>query len=108
MARTTEENAYHEEDAMTIRVAAIEVNYADAQDGESARVENPRHLIGSCHLAACKTILDVVGDLFADVCQVEEFFLDDGIFGLFGKLSIRGRLLPEIVVPLHTYLPRND
>src|SRR5262249_21808104 len=60
--------------------------------------------IGSCHLPACKTILDVVGDLFADVCQVEEFFLDDGIFGLFGKLSIRGRLLPEIVVPLHTYL----
>jgi len=35
-------------------------------------------------------------------------FLDDGIFGLFGKLSIRGRLLPEIVVPLHTYLPRKD
>src|SRR6516164_5063749 len=64
--------------------------------------------IGSCHLPACKTILDVVGDLFADVCQVEEFFLDDRIFGLFGKLSIRGRLLPEIVVPLHTYLPRND
>src|SRR5262249_30247240 len=61
--------------------------------------------IGSCHLPACKTILDVVGDLFADVCQVEEFFLDDSIFGLFGKLSIRGRLLPEIVVPLHTYLP---
>src|SRR5262249_20021726 len=52
--------------------------------------------------------LDVVGDLFAHVCQVEQFFLDDGIFGLFGKLSIRGRLLPEIVVPLHTYLPRKD
>ena len=56
-------------------------------------------------LPACKTILDVVGDLFADVCQVEEFFLDDSIFSLFGKLSIRGRLLPEIVVPLHIYLP---
>ena len=53
-------------------------------------------------LPACKTILDVVGDLFAHVCQVEQFFLDDGIFGLFGKLSIRGCLLPEIVVPLHT------
>src|SRR5262245_25956902 len=60
------------------------------------------------YLPACKTILDVVGDLLADVCQVEEFFPDNGIFGLFGKLSIRGRLLPEIVVPLHTYLPRND
>src|SRR5215813_6005565 len=59
-------------------------------------------------LPACQTVLDVVGDLFADGCQVEEFFLDDGIFGLFGKLSIRGRLLPEIVVPLHTFLPRKD
>jgi hypothetical protein len=48
--------------------------------------------IGSCHLSACKTILDVVGDLFADICQLEEFLLDDGIFGLFGKLSIHGRL----------------
>jgi hypothetical protein len=53
-------------------------------------------------------ILDVVGDLFADVCQLKEFLLDDGIFGLFGKLSIHGRLLPQIVVPLHTYLPRKD
>jgi len=50
------------------------------------------------HLPACKTIFDVVGDLFADVCQVEESFLDDGIFGLLGKLSIRGRLLPADAV----------
>jgi hypothetical protein len=32
--------------------------------------------------------------------------LDNGIFGLFGKLSIHNRLLPQILVPLHTYLPR--
>jgi hypothetical protein len=32
--------------------------------------------------------------------------LNNGIFGLFGKLSIHSRLLPQIVVPLHTYLPR--
>jgi hypothetical protein len=57
-------------------------------------------------LPACKPILDVIGDLFADVCQLEEFLLDNGIFGLLGKLSIHGRLLPQIVVPLHTYLPR--
>jgi len=54
------------------------------------------------HLPAREAILDVVGDLFADVCQFEEFLLDDGIFCLFGKLSIHGRLLPQIVVPLHT------
>ena len=55
-----------------------------------------------CDLPAGETILDVVGDLFADVCQFEEFLLDYGIFGLLGKLSIHGRLLPQIVIPLHT------
>src|SRR5262249_3337465 len=79
-----------------------------SSDAGSSRALRAECEIGSCHLPACKTILDVVGDLFANVCQVEEFFLDYGIFGLFSKLSIRGRLLPEIVVPLHTYLPRKD
>src|SRR5712691_9185233 len=52
-------------------------------------------------LPACPTILDVIGDLLADGCQIEEFPLDEGIFGLFGKLPIHGRLLPEIVIPVH-------
>jgi hypothetical protein len=37
-------------------------------------------------LPTCKPILDVIGDLFADVCQLEEFLLDNGIFGLLGKI----------------------
>ena len=51
--------------------------------------------------AACPPILDVIGDLLADGCQVEEFLLDEGIFGLLGKLPIHGRLLPKIVIPVH-------
>jgi hypothetical protein len=47
------------------------------------------------------TILDVIGDLLADACQVDEFLLDEGIFGLLGKLPIHGRLLPKIVIPVH-------
>jgi hypothetical protein len=58
-------------------------------------------------LSAGETILDIVGDLFADICQFEEFLLDDTI-GLLGKLSVHGRLLPQIVIPLHTCLPRKD
>jgi hypothetical protein len=36
-------------------------------------------------LPAWTTILDVIGDLLADVCQVEEFLLDESIFGLLGN-----------------------
>jgi hypothetical protein len=42
-------------------------------------------------LSACQAILNVIGDLLADGCQVEEFL--KGIFGFFGKLPIHGRLL---------------
>jgi hypothetical protein len=44
-------------------------------------------------LSACQAILNVIGDLLADGCQVEEFLLDKGIFGFFGKLPIHGCLL---------------
>src|ERR1700730_11687783 len=58
----------------------------------------PRDLPAS---PACATILDVIGDLLADGCQVEKLLLDEGILGLFGKLQIHGRLLPKIVIPVH-------
>ena len=50
---------------------------------------------------AWPTILDVIGDLLAYGCEVEQFLLDEGVFGLLGKLPIHGRLLPKIVVPVH-------
>jgi hypothetical protein len=52
-------------------------------------------------LPACPTILDVIGDLLADGRQIEEFLLNEGIFGLFGKLPIHSRLLPKIFIPVH-------
>jgi hypothetical protein len=52
-------------------------------------------------LPACLMILDVIGDLLADGRQIEELLLDKGIFGLFGKFSIHGRLLPKIFIPVH-------
>src|SRR6266511_3234722 len=51
-------------------------------------------------LPACLTILDAIGDLLADGCQIEEFLLE-GILGLFGKFPIHSRLLPKIVIPVH-------
>jgi len=47
------------------------------------------------------TILNVIGNLLTDGRQVEEFLLDESIFGLLGKLPIHGRLLPKILIPVH-------
>jgi hypothetical protein len=45
-------------------------------------------------LPTCQTILNVIGDLLAEGCQLYKFLLDEGIFGFFGKLPIHGCLLP--------------
>jgi hypothetical protein len=55
---------------------------------------------GSRRLPACQTILNAIGNLLADGCQVEEFLFVD-IFRFFGKLPIYRRLVPEIIIPIH-------
>jgi len=35
-------------------------------------------------LPACQTILNAIGNLLADRCQVEEFLFAEDIFGFFG------------------------
>ena len=56
---------------------------------------------GSRRLPACQTILNEIGNLLADDCQVEEFLFAGDIFGFFGKLPIRRRLVPKIIIPIH-------
>ena len=51
-------------------------------------------------LSDCQTILNAIGNLLADGCQVEEFLFAD-IFRFFGKLPIYRRLVPEIIIPIH-------
>ena len=46
-------------------------------------------------------IFDVIGDIFADRRQLKQLVLDDRIVGLLGKLPIHGRLVPQIVRPIH-------
>jgi hypothetical protein len=55
---------------------------------------------GSRRLPACQTILNAIGNLLADGCQVEEFLFAD-IFRFFGKLPIYRSLVPEIIIPIH-------
>ena len=55
----------------------------------------------STPLAAGLMILDVIGDVLADRRQLKQFLLDDRIVALLGKLPIPGRLIPEIVRPIH-------
>ena len=52
-------------------------------------------------LPACQTILNTIGNLLADGCQVEQFLFAEDIFGFFGKLPIRRRLVPKVIIPIH-------
>jgi hypothetical protein len=52
-------------------------------------------------LPACQTILNAIGNLLADRCQVEEFLFAEDIFGFFGKLPIHRRLSPKVIIPIH-------
>ena len=51
--------------------------------------------------AARQTILDVIRHFLADCRQLEMFLLDERIFGRFGKLSVMGCLIPQVVIPIH-------
>jgi hypothetical protein len=52
-------------------------------------------------LPACQLIFHVIGDLLTDRCQLKHLILDGRIIGLLGKLLVHGRLVPEIVSPIH-------
>src|SRR5262249_12119940 len=52
-------------------------------------------------LPACQTILNAIGNLLADRCQVEEFLFAEDIFGFVGKLPIHHRLFPKVIIPIH-------
>jgi hypothetical protein len=57
----------------------------------------------SRRLPACQTILNAIGNLLADGRQVEEFLFAEDICGFFGKLPIRRRLVPKVIIPIHTW-----
>src|SRR5262249_60007019 len=52
---------------------------------------------------ACQTILNAIGNLLADGRQVEEFLFAEDICGFFGKLPIRRRLVPKVIIPIHAW-----
>jgi hypothetical protein len=52
-------------------------------------------------LPARQMVLDIAGDLLADRRQLKQLVLDDRIVGLLGEFPIRGRLVPQIVRPVH-------
>jgi hypothetical protein len=57
----------------------------------------------SRRLPACQTILNAIGNLLADGRQVEEFLFAEDICGFFGKLPIRRRLVPKVIIPIHAW-----
>src|SRR6516165_1322793 len=51
--------------------------------------------------AARQTILDVIRHFLTNCRQLAMFLLDERIFGRFGKLSVMGCLVPQVVIPIH-------
>src|SRR5262252_7039233 len=52
-------------------------------------------------LAARHAILDVIGRLLTNRCQVEKLLFYGYVFSRFGKLPIFGRFVPQIISPIH-------
>jgi hypothetical protein len=52
-------------------------------------------------LAARHAILDVIGCLLTNRCQIEKLLFYGYVFGRFGKLPIFGRFVPQIISPIH-------
>ena len=52
-------------------------------------------------LAARHTILDVIGCLLTNRCQVEKLLFYGSVFSRFGKSPIFGRFVPQIIGPIH-------
>ena len=52
-------------------------------------------------LADRHAILDVIGRLLTNRCQVEKLLFYGYVFSRFGKLPIFGRFVPQIISPIH-------
>jgi hypothetical protein len=47
------------------------------------------------------TVLDIVGDLLANRCQVKKLLFYRGVFGRFGKWPKLCRFVSKIISPIH-------
>jgi hypothetical protein len=47
----------------------------------------------------------MIRHFLADCRQLEMFLLDERVFACFGKLSVMGCLVPQVVIPIRGRLP---
>ena len=47
----------------------------------------------------------MIGDFLTNGRQLVMLLLDERIFGRFGKLAITGRLVSQVIIPIHDGLP---
>jgi hypothetical protein len=59
-------------------------------------------------LAARHTILDVIGCLLTNCCQIEKLLFYGLVFSRFSKLPIFGRFVPQIIGPIHVHPVSTD
>src|SRR5258708_38815216 len=52
-------------------------------------------------LSSWYTILYIICYILTNHCQVEKILFYGWVFGLFGKLPILGRFVPQVITPIH-------
>jgi hypothetical protein len=72
-----------------------------ARRSRTGRWPRPGSTSRMARLAARHTILDVIGCLLTNRCQVEKLLFYGLVFSRFGKLPIFGRFVPQIIGPIH-------
>jgi hypothetical protein len=72
-----------------------------ARRSRTGRWLRPDSTSRMARLAARHTILDVIGCLLTNRCQVEKLLFYGSVFSRFGKLPIFGRFVAQIIGPIH-------
>ena len=72
-----------------------------ARRSRTGRRPRPGSTSLMARLAARHTILDVIGCLLTNCCQIEKLLFYGLVFSRFSKLPIFGRFVPQIIGPIH-------
>ena len=56
-------------------------------------------------LSGGHAILDIIGNLVANIRQFQQFLFDQGVVSFFGQFSVFSSFVSKIIVPVHARPP---
>ena len=81
---------------------------ADAERSIPAGTSGPTRMNNLHKLSGGQVILDIVGNLVANVRQFQQFLLDQRVVSFFGQFSVFSGFVSKIVIPVHARPPENS